>query len=95
MGYTATYSRDSLSIADDNHQTVIYGTKSPSDNVWRFSLPRHRPHSARIVVRHEQDAELVLYATASLGFPTYKTMYHTTNMGWLTNYPGLTPKTLR
>jgi hypothetical protein len=81
LGYTATYSRYSLSIADDHHQTVIYGTKSPSADVWRFSLPRHQPHSARIVVRHEQDAELVLYTTASLGFPTYKTMYHATNMG--------------
>ena len=95
LGYTATYSRNGLSISDDHHQTVIYGTKSPSDNVWRFSFPRHSPHSARIVVRHEQDAELVLYATASLGFPTFKTMYHAVNMGWLTNYPGLNPKMLR
>ncbi len=70
LGYTATYSRDSLSISNEHQQTVIYGTKSPSANVWRFSLPHHRPQSARIVVRHEQDVELVLYATASLGFPT-------------------------
>jgi hypothetical protein len=95
LGYTATYSSDSLFIADDHHQTVIYGTKSPSDNAWRFSLPRHQLHSAHIVVRHEQDAELVLYANASLSFPTYKTMFHATNMGWLINYPGLTPKALR
>ncbi len=95
LGYTATYSRDGLNISDPHHHTVIYGTKSPADNVWRFSLPRPRQPSAHIVVRHEQDAELVLYATASFGFPTYKTFYHAANMGWLTNYPGLTPKTIR
>jgi hypothetical protein len=91
---TATYSRDSLSIDDDHHQTVIYGTKSPSDNVWRFSLPRYRPHSAPIAVHHEQDAELVLYATASLGFPTYKTLYRNQYPTWggSQTIQGSTPK---
>ncbi len=37
----------------------------------------------------------MLYASASFGSPVYQTFYHAVHMGWLTNYPGLTPKTLR
>ena len=92
LGYTATYSQTGISIDDSTHHTVIYGTKHPLDNVWKFSLPKPDSHSARIVVRHEQDAELVLYASASFGSPAYQTFYNAVHMGWLTNYPGLTPK---
>jgi hypothetical protein len=53
LGYTATYSRTGISIDDSAHHTVIYGTKQPLDNVWKFSLPKPGSHSARIVVRHE------------------------------------------
>jgi hypothetical protein len=95
LGYTATYSSTGISINDSAHHTVIYGTKHPHDNVWKFSLPKPGSHSARIVVRHEQDAELVLYASASFGSPAYQTFYNAVHMGWLTNYPGLTPKALR
>jgi hypothetical protein len=95
LGYTATYSRTGISIDDSAHHTVIYGTKHPLDNVWKFSLPKPGSHSARIVVRHEQDAELVLYASVSFGSPAYQTFYNAVHMGWLTNYPGLTSKALR
>ncbi len=90
LGYTATYSSSGLTIRDPKHHVVIYGTKS--DNVWKFSLPKPPTRSANIVLRHEQSAELVLYASASFGSPTYATFYHAVNMGWLTNYPDLTPK---
>ncbi len=92
LGYTATYSQTGISIDDATHHTVIYGTKHPLDNVWQFSLPKPDSHSARIVAHHKQDAELVLYASASFGSPAYQTFYHAVLMGWLTNYPGLTPK---
>jgi hypothetical protein len=110
LGYTTTYSRNDTTIDDSTHHTVIYGTKHPLDNVWKFSLPKPNSHSARIVVRHEQDAELVLYASAvrheqdaelvlyasaSFGSPAYRTFYNAVHMGWLTNYPGLTPKAVR
>jgi hypothetical protein len=96
LGYTATYSRTGITIDNSHHHTIIYGTKHPNANVWQFSLPKPSPHSACIVVlRQEQDAELVIYASASFGSPAYQTFYHAVHMGWLTNYPGLTPKTLR
>jgi hypothetical protein len=95
LGYTVTYSQTGMPIDDATHHTMIYGTKNPLDNVWQFSLPKPDPHAARIVVRHEQDAESVLYASASFGSPAYQTFYHAVHMGWLTNYPGLTPKTVR
>ncbi len=43
----------------------------------------------------QQDAELVLYVSASFGSPGYQTFYYAVHMGWLTNYPVLTPKALR
>jgi hypothetical protein len=95
LGYTATYSNTDISIDDSTHHTVIYGTKHPLDNLWQFSLHKPDSHAARIVVRHEQDAELVLYSSASFRSPAYQTFYHVVHMGWLTNYPGLTPKTVR
>jgi hypothetical protein len=95
LGYTATYTRTGISIDNSSNETVIYGTKLPTDNIWKFSLPKPNSHATRIVVRHEQDAETVLYASASLGSPAYQTFYHAVHMGWLTNYPGLTPKMMR
>ncbi len=79
LGYTATYSSSGLTIRDPNHHVVIYGTKH--NNVWKFSLPKPPTRSANIVVRHEQSAELVLYASASFGSPTYATFYNAVNMG--------------
>jgi hypothetical protein len=93
LGYTATYSSSGLTIRDPKHHVVIYGTKH--NKVWKFSLPKPPARAANIVVRHEQSAELVLYASASFGSPTYATFYNAVNMGWLTNYPDLTPKTVR
>jgi hypothetical protein len=77
------------------HHTVIYGTKHPLDNIWKFSPPKPDSHAARIVVRHEQDAKLVMYASASFGSPAYQTFYNAVHMGWLTNYPDLTPQAVR
>ncbi len=93
LGYSATYSSSGLTIRDPNHHVVIYGTKY--DNIWKFSLPKPPTRSANIVVRHEQSAELVLYASASFGSPSYANFYHAANMGWFTNYPDLTPKMIR
>ncbi len=71
LGHTATYSSSGLTIRDPRHHVVIYGTKF--DNVWKFSLPKPPTRSANIIVRHEQSTELVLYASASFGSPTYAT----------------------
>jgi hypothetical protein len=44
------------------------------------------------VIRHEQHAELALYASATFGSPAFKTLYKALHNGWLTNYPSLTAK---
>jgi hypothetical protein len=63
--------------------------------VWRFSLPKAKHHITHQVVRHEQHAELVLYALATFGSPPTKTFYNAVANGWLTNYPALTPAMIR
>ncbi len=72
-GFEATYSQHGVTITDPHHNCVIYGTKHSHDQVWRFYLPRRHPYTAHVVVRHEQDAELALYVSASFGSPTYAT----------------------
>jgi hypothetical protein len=95
LGYTATYSSTHRHLHQRLYPPHGY-MRHPLDNVWKFSLLKPDSHSARIVVRHEQDAELVLYASASFGSPAYQISYNAVHiMGWLTNYPGLTPKAVR
>jgi hypothetical protein len=67
-GLSATYTNDDLQITTPTPygpKTILYGVKETGDNVWRFSLPRSRPASAHNVIRHEQHAELALYASAT------------------------------
>jgi hypothetical protein len=97
QGLSATYTNDDLQITTptpNGPQTILYGLKEPGDNVWRFSLPKARPSAAYNVIRHEQHAELALYASATFGSPTYKTFHNALAKGWLSNYPSLTAKIL-
>jgi hypothetical protein len=95
---SATYTDTDLQIsAPTTHRSkiIIYGVKNRNANVWRFPLPKTRQTTASNVVRHEQHAELVLYASATFGSPTTKTFYQAVAKGWLTNYPTLTAEMIR
>ena len=97
QGLSATYTNTDLQItASTPHgpKTILYGIKLPGDHVWRFSLPKTAQPAAFNVIRHEQHAELALYASATFGSPPFKTFYKALSNGWLTNYPALTAKML-
>jgi hypothetical protein len=97
-GLSATYTNTDLQIsAPTTHgpKIIIYGVKKFNANVWRFSLPKAQHHTANQVVRHEQHAELVLYASATFGSLPTKTFYKAVANGWLTNYPTLTSEMIR
>jgi hypothetical protein len=97
-GQSATYTNTDLQIsAPTTHgpKIIIYGVKNLNANEWHFSLPKARHHTASQVVRHEQHAELVLYASATFGSPPTKTFYKAVANGWLTNYPTLTAEMVR
>ena len=96
-GLSVTYTNEDLLITTPTPhgpKTILYGVKQPGDNVWRFSLPKSRHASAHNVIRHEQHAELALYASTTFGSPTFKTFYNALVKGWLSNYPSLTAKIL-
>jgi hypothetical protein len=96
-GLSATYTNDDLQITIPTPygpKTILYGVKQPGDNVWRFSLPKSRLAATHNVIRHEQEAKLALYASATFGSPTFKTFYDALLKGWLSNYPSLTAKIL-
>ena len=95
QGLSATYTDTDLQITTSTPygpKTILYGVKLPGDNVWRFSLPKTAQRAAFNVIRHEQHAELALYASATFGSPAFKTLYKALHNGWLTNYPSLTAK---
>ena len=95
QGLSATYTDTDLQITTSTPygpKTILYGVKLPGDNVWRFSLPKTSQPAAFNVIRHEQHAELALYASATFGSPAFKTLYKALYNGWLTNYPSLTAK---
>ena len=97
QGLSATYTDTDLQITTSTpygSKTILYGVKLPGDHVWRFSLPKTAQPAAFNVIRHEQHAELAVYASATFGSPTFKTLYKALSNGWLTNYPSLTAKML-
>jgi hypothetical protein len=92
-GSTATFTSHDCTIAGPAAQgcpTIFYGMKRAEDNTWRFSLPKPQPKSAHTVVRHETHTEIVLYASAVFGNPTFNTFVKAMRNGWLSNYPDLT-----
>ena len=50
---------------------LLYGTKAPHSNTWRFSLARPKDFRAYAVIRHEQHAESVLFAYATFASPSF------------------------
>ena len=93
-GYTATFTDNDFSLHTSGN-ILLYGTKTPLSNTWRFSLPRPNEFRAAAVIRHEQHAEVVLFAYATFGSPSYQAFYHAVQRGWLHNYPNLTPDMVR
>ncbi len=93
-GYTATFTEHDFALHKSSN-VLLYGTKAPLSNTWRFSLPRPKDFRAAAVIRHEQHAEMVLFAYATFGSPSYQTFYNAVKLGWLHNYPNLTPDMVR
>ena len=65
-GYTATFTDNDFALHTPDN-IILYGTKAPHSNTWRFSLPRPKDFRAAAVIRHEQHAESVLFAYATFG----------------------------
>ncbi len=72
QGCTATFTNTDFTIQTPHH-VLIYGTKSTTSNTWWFSLPKPHDLRAGAVIRHEQHAEIVLFAYATFGSPAYPT----------------------
>jgi hypothetical protein len=88
--YTATFTENDFALHTSSN-VLQYSAKAPRSNTWRFSLPRPTDFRAAVVIRHEQHAEMVLFAYATFGSPSYQTFYNAAKRGWLHNYPNLTP----
>jgi hypothetical protein len=72
---------------------LAYGTKSLYENSCSFSLPKPSQHQAHQFIHHKTHAEIVLYASSAVfDNPTVKTLSKALRLGWLSNFPDLTPQ---
>ncbi len=79
-GYTATFTEQDFALHTSSN-VLLYGTKAPRSNTWRFSIPRPMDYRAAAVIKHEQHAEMVLFAYATFGSPSYQTFFHAVKRG--------------
>jgi hypothetical protein len=51
-GYTATFTDHDFTVHTPSN-VLLYGTKAPRSNTWRFSLPRPTDFRVAAVIRHQ------------------------------------------
>ena len=94
-----------ISITNSAGDTVLHGTKQPSDKFWRLPLPVYlcqpTPESspcssptatANLIIRNDLDAEYVAFAHGCFGYPAISTFARAVKNGWLGNFPRLSEK---
>ncbi len=92
--YSATFTEHDFALHTPQN-VLLFGTKAPYSNTWRFSLPRPQGFRASAVIRHERHAESVLFAYATFGSSSYPTFCNADKRGWLHYYPNLTLEMVR
>jgi hypothetical protein len=94
-GYTATFTENDF-VLHTSSNILLYGTKAPLSNSWRFSLPRPTDFRAA-AIRHptrtaRRDGPLRLrYVRITI----VSDVLQCSERGWLHNYPNLTPDMIR
>jgi hypothetical protein len=100
VSFTDTYHR----IAKQDGTIISQTPKEPGSRLWpaaeieaNSSVGKVSAHtaSASLAIRNESAAEIVLWASATLGNPTPSTLESACKRGYLGNYPKLTSKMIR
>jgi hypothetical protein len=92
-GCSATFDATTATITYDN-EIVLVGTRTDATKLWHLELPSTE-HSANAAIGTATPAELEAFGHAALFSPALSTLEKALNNGFITNFPGLTPATLK
>ena len=107
QGLTVTFTDTYHSIANPDGTIISQTPKQPGSRLWpaaeieacskscKTNQASATTASAALAIRNESAAEIVLWASASLGNPTASTLESACRRGYLGNYPNLTSKMIR
>ena len=103
-GLTVSFTDTHHSIAKPDGTIISQTPKEPGKRLWPAAQidicqdvddARTPTASASLAIRNESAAEIVLWASATLGNPTPSTLETACRRGYLGNYPNLTSKMIR
>ena len=103
-GLTVSFTDTHHSIAKPDGTIISQTPKEPGKRLWPAAPidacdgvdDTHTPTaSASLAIRNQSAAEIVLWASATLGNPTPSTLETACRRGYLGNYPNLTSKMIR
>jgi len=77
-----------------NNKIVLHGHRTPATKLWHLTLPAEE-EQANAAIGSATPAQLVAFAHAALFSPTLSTLERALQDGYLTNFPGLTARSLR
>ena len=89
---TATFSKHSVKIRDSIGNVIIDAPKTANESLWQLPLPVHPVSQTNLVIRHDLDADYVLFSHACFGSPAVSTFLNAVRRNWLVGYPRLTAK---
>jgi hypothetical protein len=106
-GCTATFTPNTLHIAERTGVPILMGEREPGSNLWvvrlegaptRTLLDTPRTTSSAFAITLQTDAQFVQFVHAAMGYPAPTTFLHAVTAGYITGpsqYPRLTPKMVR
>jgi hypothetical protein len=104
QGLTVSFTDTYHSIAEADGTVISQTPKQPGSRLWpaaeieacnKAGTTIVHPASASLAIRNESAAEIVLWASATLGNPPASTLELACRRGYLGNYPKLTSKMVR
>jgi hypothetical protein len=92
-GYVVTFDAQCMHVHDAD-ALILTGHRNATNGLWHVDLAAPTIHLAN-ALGDPTAADLVTFAHAALFSPVLSTLEKALERGYLTNFPGLTPKTLK
>jgi hypothetical protein len=92
-GCNVTFDAKTVTVCYNNG-TVLSGTRTAATKLWHLQVPPTQ-HQANRAVGSATPAQIVAFAHAALFSPALSTHEAALQQGYLTNFPGLTTRSLR
>jgi hypothetical protein len=93
-GCDVSFNATNVTVCYDN-QPILTGQRTPATQLWHLQPPTTIPAQANAAVGSATPAQIVAFAHAALFSPTLSTLLEALKRRFLTNFPGLTERSLR